>query len=113
MKNLHSLKFIQRFEPEENVDPITAHLRSRPYEEFLKDPIGTKYRDQLERLRNDNYMDHFTKRIDFVKLEKEVRAGFKEWQDYNEAEKQQSQAESRRRSYSRGQTRPMPSSRAI
>lgn len=88
LKYLHSLKYIQRFEPDD-IDSTIKYLRGRPYEDFLRDPLGTKYKASLEEERQGTMTDHFSKRIDFVQLEKEVRAGFKDWQDYREREQRQ------------------------
>jgi len=82
---LQSLKFIQKFEPDD-IDPVTKLLRERSYEEFLKDPLGSHHRDSRDDLRQQAIADHFNKRIDFVQLEREVKDGFKGWQDYHEAE---------------------------
>lgn len=88
MKYLQSLKFIQKFEPDD-IDPVTKLLRERSYEEFLKDPLGANQRDSRDDLRQQAIADQFNKRIDFVRLEREVKNGFKAWQDYYEMEQNQ------------------------
>ena len=88
LRYLQSLKYIQRYEPDD-IDPITKFLRDRPYEQFLKDPLGTKYKASLDDHNQGAISDNFSKRIDFIQLEREVKAGFKEWQDYHEMEKKQ------------------------
>lgn len=68
LKYLQSLRYIQKYEPDD-IDPTTKYLRARPYEEFLKDPLGAKYKASLEEERRGALVDQFSKRIDFVHLE--------------------------------------------
>jgi len=55
------------------MDPEIKHLRERPYEEFLQDPLGHKYRLLLEDQRKFAKIDHYSKRINFVDLESEIK----------------------------------------
>ena len=41
------MKYIQKFEDEEEIDQITMELRKRTEAEFMKDPVGYELRDEI------------------------------------------------------------------
>lgn len=75
LKYLQSLKHIQRWGRRnvggggggaEAVDEVTQYLRERQYEEFVKDPLGSKFREEMREERELSLTDQFNKRIDFI-----------------------------------------------
>ena len=45
---LTSLKYIQKFDDPDDLDPFILKFRERKFSEFVEDPLGNKIKEEIE-----------------------------------------------------------------
>ena len=63
-KILQSLRYIQRYEPEQS--ELTLMLRKRDYDEYRVDPFGNNFERQIQEKQEQDAQNHFANRIGFL-----------------------------------------------